>query len=51
MLEPEIILYFKFTDGSQLAVNIDIKKFQELRKHIAYHINKTLENEAVNLLK
>lgn len=38
-------------DGSKYTFNIDIKVFQEVRKNIAFHIKKIMDNENVPLLK
>jgi hypothetical protein len=51
VLSPEIYFYFTFKDGSSVQMKIDVKIFQELRKCLAYHIKKMIDNESVQLLK
>ena len=51
VLKPEIILTFLLNDGEKLLLHIDIKIFQELRRVLAYHIKKMIDNEAINFLR
>lgn len=51
VLAPEIYLFLSFDDGTNLNFIIDVKVFQEIRKSLANHIKKILENESVLLLK
>jgi hypothetical protein len=51
VLRPEIILIFTLDEGEKVTMQIDIKIFQELRKVLAYHIKKIIDNEGVSFLK
>jgi len=51
VLRPEIILIFTLDEGEKITMQIDIKIFQELRKVLAYHIKKIIDNEAVSFLR
>lgn len=51
VLVPEIFLYITLENGRTVEMFVDLKTFQELRKCLAFHIKKMIDNEAVNLLK
>ena len=51
VLTPEIILMFVLDGGQKISMQIDIKIFQELRRVLAYHIKKIIENENVGFLR
>jgi len=51
VLLPEIIFFLTLSDGKLYTFKVDIKLFQELRKHLAYHIKKIMDNENVVFLK
>jgi len=51
LLTPEIYLYISLDNGTTLCIFLDMKVFQELRKSLAFHIKKIIDNENVNFLK
>lgn len=51
MLLPEIIFNIELNDGVNYNFRVDIKLFQEIRKHLAFHIKKIIDNENVVLLR
>lgn len=51
VLTPEIYLYLTLENGKTIEMFVNMKIFQELRKCLALHIKKMIDNESVNLLK
>lgn len=51
VLTPQIILIFLLDGGEKITMQIDIKIFQELRRVLAYHIKKMIDNESVGFLR
>jgi len=51
VLLPEIFFYITLSDGKLYSFKVDIKLFQEIRKHLAFHIKKIMDNENVLFLK
>jgi len=51
VLLPEIQLFFVLSNGKCYSFYVDVKLFQEIRKSIAFHIKKMLDNENIQLLK